>query len=568
MINRSCIGLAPFLLVALVHGCAREPADLVISNARIYTVNHAQPWAEAMAVRGNHIVYIGSQNGAEELVGPETEIMDVEGRMVMPGIHDAHVHPDRGEWYNHRLCQAYADDEAALIETIRQCASESPDGWVVGYRYDFNTFDGFNPTKEFLDAIVADRPVAILRWDSHAMWVNSAALDWAGYTKDTPDPPGGELIRDPETGELVGVLIDSAYHPLFEHINAMRDRRSELEAALIRMNAFGITSYFDALIRSEAALKAYRELDADGQMTARASIGWLIRPDNDPGRVRELYDHKRAYTSGQVQVTTAKIFLDGNVEDHMAYLTEPYPDIEGHGTPYFSCEQLADIVSELADSGLDAHIHVIGDGAARLALDVIEDVRKLNGDQRFTLAHLCHVHPGDVPRFAALDVTSNVSPVWAYPSAFGPVDGSYDYMAFMETKLGKGRAHDTMFLFRSIVDSGGRLTGSSDWFFTSLNPFDGLEVAITRKDPSNENPAVLDIAEALTLEQAIDAYTINAAFQLRTERSTGSLELGKFADFIVLDRNLFDIDPTEISETQVLKTIFNGKVVYDAERQR
>ena len=400
------------------------------------------------------------------------------------------------------------------------------------------------------------------------MWVNTAALDWVGYTKDTPDPPGGELVRDPDTGELSGVLIDSAYHPLFEHINSARDRRSELEAALIRMNAFGITSYFDALIRSEAALNAYRDLDADQQMTARASIGWLIRPGNDPGRVRELYDHNRTYTSGQVQVRTAKIFLDGNVEDHMAYLTEPYPDIEGYGTPYFSREQLTDIVTELADSGLDAHIHVIGDGAARLALNVIEDMRQINEDQRFTLAHLVHVHPDDVPQFVALDVTANVSPVWAYPSAFGPVDGSYDYMAFMENKLGKGRAHDTMYLFRSIADSGGRLTGSSDWFYTSLNPFDGIEVAIVRQDPTNENPDVLDIAEALTLEQAIDAYTINAAFQLRMEQSTGSLEPGKFADFIVLDRNLFDIDPTDISETQVLKTIFNGKVVYDSERQR
>ena len=565
---RRYIWLIPFLLVTFLFGCAREPADLVVSNARIYTVNNVQPWAEAMAVRGNLIVYVGSQNGAEQWVGPETEIMDVEGRMVMPGIHDAHVHPDRGEWYNHRLCQAYADDETALIETIRQCASESSDGWVVGYRYDLNSFDGFNPTREFLDAIIPDRPVAMLRWDSHAMWVNTAALDWVGYTTDTPNPPGGELVRHAETGELTGVLIDSAYHPLFEHINAIRDRRGELEAALKRMNAFGITSYFDALIRSEAALKAYRDLDADGQMTARASIGWLISPGNDPGRVQELYDHKRTYTSGQVQLTTAKIFLDGNVEDHMAYLTEPYPDIGGYGTPYFSREQLTAIVTELANHGLDAHIHVIGDGAARLALNVIEEVREVNGDQRLTLAHLVHVHPDDVPRFLSLDVTANVSPVWAYPSAFGPVDGSYDYMAFMEKKLGKGRAHDTMYLFRSIADSGGRLTGSSDWFYTSLNPFDGIEVAIARTDPSNENPGVLDIAEALTLEQAIDAYTINAAFQLRMEQSSGSLEPGKFADFIVLDQNLFDIDPTDISETQVLKTIFNGQVVHDAGLQR
>ena len=553
------------LLLTACNGKAGvEPADIVLVNGGVYTVDAERNWVQAVAVRDGQIVVVGSNESVEAYVVTSTEVIDLRGSMALPGLHDTHTHPLEGG-YLMRQCDLSEDGSSvnAIVEILRLCVSETESEWIVGFGLDLALFDSNGPDKSLLDDIAPDRLFFVIAADGHTVLVNSRVLEIAGITSDTPDPPDGVIERRAETGEPSGTMRETAYdlvdafrprRQLDESVDAMRD-------ALAAMSAVGITSFNDVWV-GELEWQVYQAIERSGDLKMRI-VNSLIDEGVFEKHVGEEFERVLAarndYASELINNDSIKIMVDGVLEGETAALVEPYIGLDHSGTLNHTSDELRQRVARYDAMGLQIHMHTIGDGAVRAGLDAIEYAREANSDNplsndlRHTLSHLELVHPDDLGRFAELDVSASFTGVWAYPTTW--------ITDLNLPVLGQERV-ERIYPIGSVHRAGAVVVGGSDWIYGSLDPLDSIEVAITRQNPDDAEGLVGNTDESIDLATAIDAYTSTAAWAMHQEDRVGSIEVGKRADIVVLDRNLFEIPKTEINEASVRFTIFDGEIVY------
>lgn len=535
-----------------------KAADLVLTGGAVYTMDAPRRWAEAIAIEGGRIVYVGPNAGAQEYIGENTELLDLNGKMVLPGFHDSHVHPAWGgvEQARCALNDLYSLEE--IHRAIADYAARHPDSkWIVGGGWPLTAFPEANPKKVELDRIVPDRPVYLESADCHSAWVNSVALAMAGVTKDTADPHHGRIERDPSTGEPSGTLRELAMD-LVEKLVPQPSKEeimSGVKRAQEMANRFGITTVQDAMV-DHGILAAYRELDRRGELTLRVVASLYVDPLKDDSQVADLLKLRDEATSAHVRARTVKIFADGVLETCTAALLGPYVGRgDFWGELNFDPERLSRLVTRLDREQFQIHVHALGDRATRTVLDAHETAQRANGrrDARHHIAHLQLVHPEDMPRFRQLGIIANFQPYWCQRD---------EYVAKLtEPKLGPERSK-RLYPIRSMVKTGAMIAAGSDWPVSSMNPLDAIQVAVTRRDLESETGESWLPDEVVDLPTILAAYTINGAYVNGQETDTGSIEAGKAADLIVIDRNLFAIPPHEIHKCRVLLTLVAGKEVF------
>ncbi len=549
-------------MAAALAGCgvsAEKAADLALTGGKIYTVDAGRSWAEAVAIKDGRIIFVGTSEDAKDFIGDDTKVVDLKGRMVVPGFQDSHVHPISAGIEANACNLNGLEDVAAYVAAIKQYADEHPDeAWITGGGWSMAAFGpGALARRELIDAVVPDRPVMLYSQDGHTSWVNTKALEIAGITNRTPDPDDGRIDRDPKTGAAIGSLQEGASSLVEAKVPAVTDakRADGLRYAIKYLNALGITAVQDASV-NEDDLRAYRQLDKSGELSLQVigSIWW----ERDQG-LEQIEDMKRLrteFTKGHVDAGTVKIMQDGVMENYTAAMLEPYliPG-KSKGIPMVEPEKLKAVVTQLDADGFQVHFHAIGDAAIRQSLDAVEAARKANGDlgHRHHISHLQLIDRADIPRFKALGVIANFQPLWAMND---------EYVTELTVPfIGPKRAAG-LYPIGSVEKSGATVAFGSDWSVSSPSPFEQMETAITRLEANGGTTEPLLPEEAIALPEAIEAFTINAAFVNRDEKDTGSLEVGKSADLVVLDRNLFDIPASELSETKALVTLFEGKAVH------
>jgi predicted amidohydrolase YtcJ len=545
---------------------APPPADLVLTGGAVYTVDAARTWAQAVAIRDGRIAYVGDDAGAKDHVGTGTKIADLAGRMLLPGFQDAHVHPVSAGLSQQRCALFDLAPAAALVERVARCAREHPDWtWILGDGWLVDNFAPSGlPDKRLLDAVVADRPVALGSSDGHSLWVNSRALEIAGITAATPDPPGGRIDRYPGSREPSGSLQEGAVGLVTG--KAPPPTEAELEAALrdavVHLNGLGITAIQDAAVELEpgdanASLAAYHALDAAGGLSLRVVTALFLDPQAPvEGQVQRFVAARAEHTRGNLRANMVKVWEDGVLETETAALLEPYLDRrDGHrGELLHAPERLRQAVTRLDALGFQVHAHAIGDAAVRAVLDAVAAARATNGprDARHQIAHLELVDPADLPRLRELGVVANFQPLWAVTDRY--------ITELTLPRIGAARGR-WLYPIGSVARSGAVLAFGSDWNVSSADPLPGIETAVTRLDPDGKTTEPLTPEERISLADAIAAYTIGSAYASFLDAETGSIEVGKRADLVVLDRDLFAIPPVEISEAEVVATLFGGEAV-------
>ena len=550
-----------------------DSADLLFVDGAVYTVDAARSWAEAVAVRDGRIVAVGSNEAVAELRGSSTEVVELGGRMLVPGFQDAHVHPVNGGLDTFR-CDLSGDHGLdAYLERIRAYVSSHPDvPWILGGGWSVDVFPGGNPRAETLDALVADRPAFLPNRDGHAAWVNSRALEVAGITKHTPDPFDGRIERDPDgtpTGSLhegaMDLVVPLVPEPTHEEMIA------GLLMAQTYLHSLGITAWQDALVDSQQwgwNLPAYIETARDGRLTARVVGALWWERDEGEEQIEELIA-KRAQAEGleRFRATSIKIMQDGVIENLTAAMIDPYVDAHGNPTDHrgpslVEPEALKSAVTRLDAEGFQVHFHCIGDRSVREALDAIEAAQRVNGlnDHRHHISHIEVIHPDDIPRFRTLRVVANAQPLWALH------EGQMDDLTI--PFLGEPRWR-WVYPFASLVRAGAVLAMGSDWFVSSPDPIEQIHVAVNRKPApnypySNGNAEVFLPEQRLDLPTALAAFTMGSAFVNHLDSQTGSIEVGKAADLAVIDHDLFALPVDELASARVEQTFVAGRRVYAA----
>jgi hypothetical protein len=555
-------------MVVLAGACGRDqaasvgPADLLLRGGAVYTVDAPRSWATAVGVKGGHIIYVGSDNVPGGIVGSGTEVVDLDGRMVLPGFQDGHVHLLAGGVELGECTLFTLESAAAIADSISACAAARPDApWVRGAGWELTAFPDANPSSAFLDRIVKDRPAIFDAADGHSAWANSKALDLAGITRETPDPADGRIERDPRTGEPSGTLRESAIYLVTRLLPERTE--PELSAGLERAqrlaNEAGITSVLEAFA-SESYLRTYVAADLAKRLTVRVVTAVDAEPDSTgiDGLARRLGDWRKLYTTPRVRPIAAKLFQDGVIESGTAALLAPYLGRKGDaGKPIYPQPRLDSLAVALDREDWQLHVHAIGDRAIRMTLDAFAHAMEQNGprDSRHTITHLQLIDPTDLPRFRRLGVVANFEPFWA--------NGDEYLTRLAEPALGQPRSR-WLYPIGSAVKAGAVVSGGSDWSVSSLAPLDGIQVAITRREPSAGGPATPWLPqEVVDLSVAIAMYTINAAYQNHQERETGSIEVGKLADLVILEKNLFEVAPRDIHSVRVMRTILEGRTVFE-----
>jgi predicted amidohydrolase YtcJ len=560
--------LASILGGLALAGCERAPADapadLLFINGAIVTMDITRPRAEALAVRADRILAVGSRNALAALTGPQTVIVDLDGGALLPGFHDRHAHPIKGGLQNLGCSLAGLDEVAAILARVAACAAGTADagGWVVGRGWSLGLFPEGNPHRSLLDDVVAERPVFLEAEDGHSAWVNSEALRIAGLDADTPDPPRGVIERDPETGAPSGTLRETAVD-LVEALLPEIDfdmRLAALRLGVEEANRYGITAVTDASVGHEE-LAVYRALEAEDQFSLRvtAALDWP-GPDADDAAFEQLLRTRTELTSPLIRLTSVKIFVDGVLEGDTAALLEPYLHRERafSGELLLEPDQLADAVSRFDSLGLDVHLHAIGDRAVRAALDAVEQARERNTGRthgRHQIAHLQLVHPDDYPRFAALDVAANFQALWAYPDPY--------INDINLPQVGPARVA-RMYPIGSLERAGATIVAGSDWPVSSMNPWDAIEVALTRQDPRRRHTGVLNASEAVGLDTMLAAFTREGGRVAGLDQITGMLRPGFAADLVWLEDDPHRRDAHGLANLRVRGTWFAGRRVFFA----
>ncbi|MFA7754888.1 amidohydrolase [Streptomyces sp. NRRL B-2790] len=538
-------------------------ADLLFTGGPVLTP--AGRTATAVAVTGDRITAVG-HGELRELTGPRTEVVDLAGRLLLPGFQDAHVHPVPAGLELTQCDLSGTTTAEDTLAAVRAYAEAHPEReWILGGGWSMEAFEGGTPTKELLDAVVPDRPVYLPNRDHHGAWVNSRALELAGVDRNTPDPADGRIERD-ASGAPSGTLQEGAMQ-LVGRLTppaTTADRLAALLHAQRHLHALGITAWQDALIGDFLGMddpaEAYLTAARDGSLTARVvgALWW----DRERGaeQIPELVEKRAASSHGRFRAGTVKLMLDGVAENHTAALLDPYLDRCGcatanRGKSFIDPDRLPAYVTELDALGFQCHFHALGDRAVRDALDAVEAARAANGpsDTRPHLAHLQVVHPDDVPRFARLGATANLQPLWA---AHEP---QMDELTI--PFLGPERAA-WQYPFGALLRSGARLAAGSDWPVSSPDPLQGIHVAVNRVEPGGDRPVFLP-HERLNLADALTAYTAGSAYVNHLD-DAGRVAVGALADLVVLDRDPFAGPVEAIAETGVALTYVGGERVYAA----
>jgi predicted amidohydrolase YtcJ len=519
-------------------------------------MDDARSWASALAVRASEIVYVGDDAGVEDYIGATTEVLDLDSDMVLPGFHDSHVHPVSGGVELAQCDLNGLDTRDKVLEAIANFAAANPaDEWIVGGGWDLTLFPAANPDRGELDRIVSERPVYLSSADGHSAWVNSRALELAGVIASTPDPPNGRIERE-ASGAPRGTLRESAMALVSRKLPPLSpsDYADGLKRALAMANRYGITSLVEASA-SDHALDAYQTLAREGTLTARVRLSLAVDETRDESQVDDLVRKRDRYRGERLFPDAAKIFADGVIEAHTAALLEPYLDVPHRGELNFDPSRLEPLVARLDREGFQVHIHAIGDRAIRASLDAFEKARRENGvrDSRHQIAHIELFDPLDIPRFRELGVVADFQPLWAYADAY--------ITELTEPVLGAERSR-WLYPIRTVADSGAMLAAGSDWSVSSMNPLDAIQVAVTRRAPSaGEGPAWIP-EERVDLDTMLAAYTRGGAYVQHQENLVGTIEVGKRADLVVLDENLFDVPAHELHRVKVRLTFLDGEIVY------
>jgi len=539
------------------------PADLVLTGGHVHTVDDERPRAEAVAVRDGRIVAVGSATEVRPLVGPRTRVVDLAGRLLLPGFQDAHIHPIEAGVEQLGCDVRGADGREAVVETIRAYADARPElAWIVGSGWSMSDFPHGTPRREDLDTAVPDRPAFLPNRDGHSSWVNTRALELAGIDRDTPDPSGGRIERDPD-GTPTGALHETAAELVERLLPETTDAEMDdgLRWSQAYLHSLGITAWQDAIVapRNQAT---YRRAAEAGWLTARVEGAMWWERDQGLEQIDELLDRSRTGTVGRFRANSVKLMADGVLETFTGAMLEPYLGEDGRptdnrGISFIDPEMLRDAVVRLDGLGLQPHFHGIGDRAIRDCLDAVEAARAANGptDTRPHIAHIQVIHPADVPRFASLGVAANAQPVWAYH------EPTMDTLTI--PFLGPERAA-WQYPFGSLLRAGARLAMGSDWSVSTPEPLIEMQIAVDRSaGPPHGSGEILLPEERLTLAESIRAFTLGSAWVNHLDDRTGSIEVGKLADLCVVDRDLFLPDAGPIGQGRVLLTLVEGAFVFE-----
>lgn len=564
------------LLTAVLFGCSNtsptdtaEPgtqfADRVFLNGAVYTVDAERSWAEAVAIQDGFIQAVGTLEDVKALIGPDTIVTDIDGQMLLPGFHDSHIHLLIGIATEKECDLLRVHSLGRVFERLDECTKLEgfgEDQWVIGSGWTEWLWPGTYPSKKELDALFPDRPVYLTSSYGHSAWVNSRALELAGINHTTEDPPDGVIERDADTGEIVGTLRDGAMMLVLDVMPQMtrEHQMASVRAAIAEAHRYGITAIIEPGIDASMIQPIIDVADAGAlQLRTRVSLSPIAwHPGNFDHTVFEFLEQRHAWRRPNLDVDSIKIYMDGVIESGTGALLEPYLSGDfGLGPRFYSQEQVNGYLTRFDRLGLQVHVHAVGDAGIRMALDGFEAALETNAafNNRHHIVHLQLMHPEDASRFGELDVSATFQPLWAYPEP--------SVVELAVPLLGKERAFG-MYSIGAVHRSGGRIVGGSDFFVTDMNPLHAIEVAITRQDPYTNSGPVLGESERVSLETMIAAYTINGAYLMELDEQQGSIEVGKRADLIVLDRNLFDIPAYEINEAKIEMTLFDGQVVYQS----
>jgi predicted amidohydrolase YtcJ len=543
--------LVPVIL-SILAGCAQEQptATLAVTGARIWTGDDAEPWAQAMAIDGERILAVGSDADISRYVTASTELID-GGALVVPGFIDTHVHfLDGGEALESVQLRDVTSREQFRERFADYVTSIEPGEWILGGAWDHESWGGELPTRDWIDDLTPDNPVWVFRLDGHMALANSLALTAAGVDADTPDIPGGEIVRDAD-GRPTGLLKDNAMNPVFSAVppppDARRDR--QLRAALDYLAKNGVTTVHD--MGNFGNLAVFRRAQARDALTVRIYAAVPLAEWQD------LADDVARNGRGDEMLTTGflKGFMDGSLGSHTAAMLEPFTDApDDRGMLINRVDDMRAWVTGADAAGLHVAVHAIGDSAIRDLLDIFLDAAETNGprDRRFRMEHAQHIHPDDLHRFAAQDIIASMQPYHAID------DGRW-----AERVIGPERSATT-YAFRSLIDSGARVAFGSDWYVAPASVIEGIHAAVTRRTLDRAHPEGWVPEQKITVEEALRAYTVAGAYASYDEDNRGRLKAGMLADFVVLDRDLTSIDTDAIRGTRILRTVVGGRSVFEA----
>jgi predicted amidohydrolase YtcJ len=537
------------------HAQAQLDADLVLLNGKIWTVNDARPEAEAVACRGSQIVAVGSNDEVRRLAGPRTRVVDLQGRRVVPGFNDAHVHFYNGGAGLASVQLRDAQSEAEFRWRIQDFAAKSPKGrWILEGNWDHESWSPARlPTRQLIDDVTPDHPVFVQRLDGHMALANSLALRLAGVTRETPNPPGGEIVRDAR-GEPTGVLKDAAMAAVRRVIPQPDAAQIEeaLRAAMRYAAQHGVTSVQDVSASPEV-FAAYQRLLEKGGLTVRVSGH---QPLSEWKRLAGV-GVRAGFGNEKLKIGALKGFADGSLGSTTALFFEPYTDApHTRGLPSDEMipesRMLENIVGADA-AGLQVAVHAIGDRANQAVLKMFEEAERKNGarDRRFRVEHAQHLRVEEIKAFARQRVVASMQPYHAID------DGRW-----ADKRIGAERAKGT-YAFRSLLDAGATLAFGSDWFVAPMEPLMGIYAAVTRRTLDGKNPQGWVPEQKITVAEAVRAYTLGSSYASFDEKVKGSIEVGKLADLAVLSDDIFSINPAEIERVRVVMTVFDGRVIFE-----
>jgi predicted amidohydrolase YtcJ len=567
-------------------------AELVLTNAVVYTLDPAAPWAEALAIADGKLLAVGSSAEALRHRGEATRVVDLNGQLVLPGFHDAHVHPVTGGIELGQCSLGGIGTLAALRAALRECAKaigavgdehegppkkaigavgdehegppkkaigavgdEPKRPWLVGGGWELTLFPHGNPSRQWLDEVVPGVPVFLTSADGHSSWLSSEGLRRAGITAQTPDPPNGRIERDAQ-GEPSGTLREDAAELVSPHLPPVSPAEHDegLRRALAMANRLGITGMVEAAADAPV-LAAYERLAHDGELTARVVVAQVVEPLAWPEQLAAIATRRDRIDHPRLRAHMIKIFVDGVIEAGTAALLQPYVGEATAGEATLSPAALIALIGRADALGLDVHVHAIGDRAVRMTLDAFEVARHDNPARvrRDVIAHLELVDPTDIPRFHGLGVAACFQPLWAYADP---------YITELTIPVLGPERERWLYPIGSVLASGAKVVAGSDWSVSSMDPLEGIAVAITRRGVGEPPGAAWIPEEVATLPQMLAAYTLHGAWLGRWDDVTGSLVVGKRADLAILGGNVFERAAHRLHEVDVVTTLLDGEVVY------
>ncbi len=553
-----------YILILIIHTIIQPSNQFLYAqqmkkafiNGKIYTVNEKQPYAQAVVIEGDKIIYVGSEKGADKFINAGTDVIDLNGKLMLPGFNDSHLHFTPGGKYLLGINLRPALSKEEFVNILKEYAKGKVDRWITGGRWDNELWmDKSFPTKELIDSVTSNTPVFVSRIDGHMGLANSVALQLAGINKFTLDPEGGVIVRDPGTGEPTGILKDNAMDLIFNIIPpaSLEENVEAAMAALEEARKYGVTSVQDMTQPGE--LEAYKKVMEDGNLTCRIYSIWPIDKYEDIVRTGMTAGNDK----GLIKRGALKGYADGSLGALTAWFFEPYkqdPSTSGLPTDVVSNGKLEKWALDADRNRLQICIHAIGDRANAFVLDLYEKIKNQNSpwERRFRIEHAQHLRESDISRFKNIGVIASVQPYHCID------DG-----VWAEKRIGHERAMFTH-IYKSLLKSGADVAFGTDWPVAPLNPLYGIYAAVTRRTVDGKNPDGWNPEQKISVEDAIKCYTLNSAYASFEENIKGSIEVGKLADFVVLDEDILKIDPVKIKDVKVVMTIFDGEIVYKEEQ--